>query len=209
MASKRAQAPRTLDVSPRDPWERQIEETDEAFKAFARYRDMEPKRSTTRLATEMGVSENLIHGWSSKHRWVGRVAEWDREKDRVEKDRVARAAQLSEIRAMQKRHVDIALLMQALGATELKKRATVATTQPTTTLETDEAQRVLEAGVKLERLTRGEPTDVQATQNDTTIHEAPVDDFLALMRDPEYRKHLDAAARRAERMARKPGGARK
>jgi hypothetical protein len=65
------------------PWERQPGEGDQAFQAFATYRDMGPDRSTRAVAQKLSKSASLIGRWSTQHRWVIRVEAWERENDRV------------------------------------------------------------------------------------------------------------------------------
>ena len=69
-----------------EDWERQPGESEEAFSAFVVYRDQEPPRSIRRACEEDGRTETLFSRWSHTHKWVPRVAAWDREKDRVKRE---------------------------------------------------------------------------------------------------------------------------
>lgn len=73
-----------------EPWERQPGESRQAFEAFTRYRDMPGRRSHAKVAEALGKSEQLMAGWSSRWRWVDRVAAWDAEEDRIFREEVAR-----------------------------------------------------------------------------------------------------------------------
>jgi hypothetical protein len=142
----------------RKPFERQPKETDPAWKAFQIYRDMD-KRSHAKLGDQLGKSKQLISTWSSKWRWVERCVAWDREAD----DR-ARAATLEEIDEMQRRHVQLALGMQQLGALEMQRLLRDANKKAEgegAGLTAADVHRLIDAGSKLERLNRGEPTDIE------------------------------------------------
>lgn len=64
-------------AKPRQPWHRQPNESTPAYQAFERYRDQLADRSTGRVARELGKGKRDIDGWSSKWRWVERVAAYD------------------------------------------------------------------------------------------------------------------------------------
>lgn len=75
------------------PWERQPQETEKAFRAFACYRDLGPgERTLDKVGEALYPPEQstrrkrAAHGrilnWSRKHRWVNRVAAWDAENER-------------------------------------------------------------------------------------------------------------------------------
>lgn len=65
-----------------DPWEQQPEETPPAFHAFAIYRDMGPRRSTAKVARELGKSKTIVDRWSSRNAWVVRASAYDSHVDR-------------------------------------------------------------------------------------------------------------------------------
>lgn len=55
------------------------EETPRAYAHYVAYRDMPPSmRSIERVATAAGIQAKPLRTLSSKHRWVERVAEWDK-----------------------------------------------------------------------------------------------------------------------------------
>jgi hypothetical protein len=64
-------------------WDRQQDEGDKAFEAFALYRDLGPRRSVRSVAQKLGKSATQIGRWSSKHHWTSRVTVWDFEQDRI------------------------------------------------------------------------------------------------------------------------------
>lgn len=59
------------------PWDRQPSETAKAYEAFCVYRDMGLKRNVRAVAAHLTKSEQLIKGWSSRHKWPDRIREWD------------------------------------------------------------------------------------------------------------------------------------
>lgn len=77
------------------PWERQAGETVPAFEAFAKYRDLGVKRSTEKVARELGKSTTLMHRWSAQHSWVERCRAWDMEQDRLWREEQAEARRTS------------------------------------------------------------------------------------------------------------------
>ena len=152
---KRAAEPLATD---RIIYERQPKETDPAWRAFCVYRD-DPERSQEKVAKATGKSAQLMAAWSTRWSWRKRVVEWDREAD----DR-SRAAQLDEIEEMQRRHIRLAQGMQQLAAIELKRKLEGAQKkQKLGQLAAKDMRELIEAGAKLERLNRGEPTDYVKT----------------------------------------------
>lgn len=81
-----------------DPWERQPDESSEAFAAWLVYRDAEGKRTFKRVADELQKSTTLIYRWGTDYRWADRLRRWENHKDAV-----ARAATLKAIVDFRKR----------------------------------------------------------------------------------------------------------
>lgn len=54
-------------------WERQPNESPEAFQAFATYRDMPIPRSCAWAGQALGKSTTLMERWSSAHDWPRRI----------------------------------------------------------------------------------------------------------------------------------------
>lgn len=131
-----------------EPWERQLNESPQAFEAFAKYRDMGAARSTAKVSRQLCKSVTLMNRWSAEHNWVKRAAAWD-----AEKDRLAREAQVNDIIDMRKRHAATAKQMMDLADNALK------TIDPTS-VTTNEISRLVETASKLERISRGDVGDV-------------------------------------------------
>ena len=64
------------------PWDRQADESPQAFEAFATYRDMAYQRSLAAAGWKLHKSKKLLERWSAAHGWVKRVAAWDAYNDR-------------------------------------------------------------------------------------------------------------------------------
>lgn len=152
----------STDTQP-DPWERQPRETGRRFAAFTVYRDMAASdRSASKVAQTLAVSRPLILRWSSAEAWVARVSAWD-----VEQDRIKRAARVKEIEDMGRRQAAAGALIQTKGLAKIRSLVDPidrdgnpvelkAGQTYTTSLSTFEAVRLVEAGVRLERIGRGE-----------------------------------------------------
>lgn len=131
-----------------EPWERQLNESTQAFEAFASYRDMGASRSLAKVSRHVCKSKALMERWSVEHDWVKRVAAWD-----AEKDRVARESQLTDIKEMRKRHAAIAKKMMDTADNALNN------INPND-VSTNEIARLVEIASKLERISRGDVGDV-------------------------------------------------
>lgn len=134
-------------IIPPEPWERQKSENTKRYEAFCKYRDMHP-RSTAKVAQELGKSTTLIQRWCRENKWVDRVAAWDDEQDRI-----ARQAQIDEIKKMRKRHADLATAMLVKAAKALKQI-------PVDEIKATDVSRMVETASKLERISRGDAGEV-------------------------------------------------
>lgn len=200
------EAPPIRGTKARQPWERQPAEGDGAWAAFAVYRDLPPiERSLARAGEKIGKGKRQLEDWCSRHGWVARARAWD-----VEVDRQARLAAVAEIRKMRERHVRGSMTLQALGFTEAgklltksqarTKAAQMAGTVDEPMLEVDEVARVAELGMKVERLNRGEPGEIEEQRIVPDAEpSAPLHDYSRLSRD-ELRqlKSIVSKARRGQ-----------
>jgi hypothetical protein len=163
-----------------DPWEQQPNETDEAYGAFFRYRSI-PRgdRTLRKVAEELGKSDALMSRWSNAWSWRVRVMAWDRAEDarRVEEH-------WEEIEKMSKRHAAQAQMMGNVLMAPATAILTLMRDRPNLFMEyfstTDEngntfidfdrmdrvvgmamqAARILPQVMGMERLARGEPTEI-------------------------------------------------
>lgn len=164
------------------PWERQERDTDKSWAAFVYYRDMGASRNLRIAAEELGYSDaTTLWKWSWKYDWTDRVRAWD-----IEQDRVRRKAHLEEVEEMSRRHArrakEIGEIL-ARPAAEIVKRMK----ELEGVLGSKTVEQLLEmmGGVawaypqiaKLERLARGEPTDItsgEVTHRDDVSRELEI-----------------------------------
>ena len=128
--------------------ERLPQESMKAYAAFCAYRDLGPDRSMAKAGEVLGKSQGLMEGWSAAYDWVKRATAWDDEQDRV-----ARKAQMDEIKKMRVRHAKIA--QKALD----KVSAALDKVNPDAMTNADMA-RLMDVASKLERLSRGDVGEV-------------------------------------------------
>lgn len=130
------------------PWEQQPGESPKAFEAFNRYLLMGTERSLQKVAFELDKSTNMMGKWSSRWKWVERVAAWD-----IEQERQARNEQAEEIRKMRKRHASIATSMLAKVSKRMQQMQAEELTP-------QDIKAWVEAASKLERLSRGDSSEI-------------------------------------------------
>lgn len=145
----------------RQPWERQKGETLKAFHAFTVYRDLGVERSLTnvkRKYDETGKkgSFGVFGVWSARYGWVERVKAYD---DYI--DRKKRAEREKAIVDMAERHAKLAVAFQQRVAERLMKFSPDELTP-------GNLARWLDVAVKLERLSRGEPTEIEEIDGQVT-----------------------------------------
>jgi len=163
-----------------DPWDRQKNETNKAYSAFCVYRNMGERRSLSKAVKEIfpNISPDKyttkIRGlgvWSSKYMWVKRVEAWDayQETQFRKEMEVAR-------REMAERQVAYGRAMQAKGMNKIKDMLP-------DELNPDQANRMVDTGVKIERVAMGETDKVEMThageikQNVTVGLEATLQEY--------------------------------
>ncbi|HEU5032670.1 MAG TPA: hypothetical protein VFV01_47660 [Spirillospora sp.] len=120
------------------PWERQPDETPQAFEAFARYRDMPGRRSMDRVAKELHKSHALMGRWSVRHRWVERAAAFDAAEDEAWREEVRRT------------RVALARKHAAVGAAMLTKAVARLQSINPDTLSPNELERWMRTATEIE-----------------------------------------------------------
>lgn len=160
-------------------WERQPTEPKRAWLSFVVYRDLDPAaRSIVAASKVLKRGTNQISGYSAEWDWVARCAAYD-----AWKDRQVKLAEVEEIKAMKRRHVQMAMSLQGAAALALNKiieaeRAIGPDGRPgPLTLKPNEVKELADLGVKLERLSRGEPDAIEEIR---TPAPSPVSDYSAL-----------------------------
>lgn len=98
------------------PWERQEEESSQAFEAFISYRDLGAERNLRAVTQKLHKSLTIIGRWSRDWNWVERARIWDNELDRQ-----AKAEAAKEVRKMRERQTKTAMLMQKKAIEALDK----------------------------------------------------------------------------------------
>lgn len=153
------------------PWERQPGESDKAYAAFCRYRGLPPAKRSIYAASLDGEeegSEKVSKGqriaptyhlrWSARYHWPERAKSWD---DHL--DQINREAQEKARREMGERHATLAVQMQEKLLARLKELDPA-------DLSPGDVAKWLDAAVKVERLSRGEPTDIQTVTGTLNHH---------------------------------------
>lgn len=166
----------------RKPWDRQDDETSEAFQAFAVYRDLGPTRSLTMAAPQAGYCRRQMKEFSRKYDWVARARAWDR---RVDQARTR--AVLSEVEKMHARHVALSLQLQDVLGVELdrllaqKERELLKGEEDEGAVTSaNDIAKTLERSVRVERLARGESTE--RVEEAWDLSKLSVDDLKELKR---------------------------
>lgn len=153
-----------------------------AFAAFVAYRDLGPDRSGAKAAKALGKSTRTLDRWTSRHRWVERALAWDEHLD----DKACEAAE-SEVEERTRRHLEYCRKMQAIGMARLEA---IDEDDPTDDVETDEARRLLDTAIKLERLIAGEAD----SRTDHILVDSALEQMAKVLAaevtDPETRKRL-------------------
>jgi len=136
-------------------WERVPGESSKAYEAFCIYRDLGVDRSIEKTAKNRlkPGSYSWLRNWSSKYNWVERARAYD---DYLEREK--RKEQEKAILEMVERHTKEAMALQQKALERLKSL-------DPNELSTRDVLNYLMEAMKLERLSRGEPTEIQAPLN--------------------------------------------
>lgn len=133
-------------------WDRMPGETPREYQKFCAYRDMNTSdklirtRSLGKLAKEIGFSLDHLKKLSVKNDWVNRCAAYDAHLDEMVRMKIE-----EEIIEMRKYHALLANQM-------IKKAAKRLLTIPEEEITANDIVRLVDAGVKIERLSRAKPT---------------------------------------------------
>lgn len=180
-------------ANPIDPdrpaYTRQPGEPPKAFEAFAYYRDMGPGRTLSGAARELSKAKTLLQRWAKHYQWHERADAWD-----AENDRVARETILKERREMAERHAALGSVMTA-RAYEMLAKMEDAQLDEYIKKNPELAARLADVGVRIERLARGEPTEIGAV--DVYEHDEARSLAMVIINDPEAYELADALLGRA------------
>ena len=159
------------------PWERQDGETEKAFSAFKAYLEMED-RNVTSLAKRLSKSRQLLVKWKQKYNWQERCIAWDKSLQEIEYKTTVK-----ERKKMAKRHIAIAMSMQA-KAVEALKQIDVSKLTP------GEIIRLFDTSVKIERLSRGEATFINSNKDDNNDKQN-ASDILATILEKAWNENVN------------------
>lgn len=155
-------AKRTIE-EPENLWERIPGETPREYQKFCSYRDMNTAerpirtRSIVKLAKEIGFSCDHLRKLSAKNSWLDRAAAYDAYLDTIVRERGE-----EEIIEMRKNH---ALLASQMIKKAAKRLLTITEEEITAT----DIVRLVDVGVKIERLSRGESTENKQISGEAKI----------------------------------------
>ena len=142
-------------------WERQDKESNARWEAFKAYRDMPAgKRSLNAVANALGKKKRNLEVWSSEDKWQARCEAYDRYLDAQ-----ATARRIEGIAEMNKRHIDVAEKILEKAADGLKY------IDPEDIRPSDVA-KLVDTAAKLERLARGDATEVVETREGESVVQA-------------------------------------
>lgn len=144
------------------PWDRLPAETDRAFAMFCEYRNLGPQgRSLSVLCEKHGAGRrSVIARWSSTHNWVERVAAYDSHINQRLED-----AEFDALRDMQKVHVEEARSLQDIAVESLRRYREEMDRNPKKRLSEQAILQYITQAANLERLTRGQATEIREEQS--------------------------------------------
>lgn len=198
MASKEKEE-RTI---PSEVWDQQPEENASQYFKFCRYRDMKyigqngeqldgiknpyGKRSLRVLAKQLEMKTHKTIGvLAARFHWQERCESYDLEIDRQARDQAQRS-----ILKMRKDHADLAAQM-------VKKAAKRLLTIPEEELSASDIVRLVDVGVKIERLSRGESTENKQISGAATVNHTGT---VAVKGDPNALSLSDLSDEELERL---------
>lgn len=192
----------------RQPWERLESERTKPWIAFQTYRDLGPKRTLAETSRQLygprekqpddpsikvprARSVTQLKRWMVENNWVSRAVAYD-----LHLDRVRQETAVTEVQKMVERHIGISGLIQQKAVNALKE------------MDVEQLKRLpkvvleyLVEGAKMERLARGEATEMVAEKAKGTVsNEATVSAKEELLRRLESiaKRKSEAEEARAE-----------
>ena len=158
-------------------WTRLPEENSRQYSAFCIFRDMGPKRSIPKVDKEWSSTGAIrrLRVWAAQNHWKERVVAYD---DYI--DEIKRTKNEEAILEMTARHADYSLQIQEKAIESLKL------VDPGQ-LKPHEVIKMIETAVKIERLSRGVPTENIKQENE--VIEVKKDVITPeKLKNPEVRK---------------------
>lgn len=164
-------------------WERQVGEHKSAWEAFAHYRDAgRINRSIRKTADAVDKSRSTVSNYAAVWSWKLRADAYD---EHVDRDR--RMALEAEALGMLIHHAQVGRMMVDLGEGALGKLVQKIENGEPVDITIPQAKDLIKEGAMLERLSRGEPSQ---------IHDGPHGDAIQItavekMSDEEIRDELE------------------
>jgi len=172
-------------------WERQPDEGSKAYAAFCVYRDLGPERSLDKALSEANKKPTNRRHWSrwmEKYRWYERAQAYD---DYIEEKK--REKNEKAILDMADRHARLAMAFLQRVAQRLQQ------IDPSELSPADMA-KWLDVATKLERLSRGEPTEIGKQEVEGQVTQRYEYDITQkIISDPEAVHLAEQLLRRAAR----------
>lgn len=169
------------------PWERNSTESDVQWRCFLRYRNTgsmngdTPGRRIKKVVAELeGVHPVDLQKWSAEHGWRERCTLYDMHLDSISLELTER-----NIRDMHKRHARSARLLQRFANTEIGKLAVKAEERefdPVDDAKPGDVARIMDTGIKLERLSSGEATERTENTDGLDLSKLDVEELKELKR---------------------------
>jgi hypothetical protein len=164
---------------PESVWDRQLDESAQAYAAFVVYRNDRLDRSLSQVRRKCGKNRSVYERWSKEWDWVARCRAFD-----VFEEKRIREEETRALADMRRRHIEEALAVQALGGLGLNKLLTKERRNPDEiTLTPDQVLKLIEIGTRVERLNRGEP-DTVVEQREERSSDDNRRDLRKLLADP-------------------------
>lgn len=164
-------------------WERQVGEHKSAWEAFAHYRDAgRIIRSIRKTADAVEKSRSTVSNYAAVWSWKIRADAYD---EHVDRDR--RMALEAEALGMLIHHAQVGRMMVNLGEGTLGKLVQKIENGEPVDITIPQAKDLIKEGAMLERMSRGEPSQ---------IHDGPHDDAIQIravekMSDDELQEELE------------------
>jgi hypothetical protein len=194
------------------PWLRQPGESEVAFEAFTTFMNAaDGSRSVRGVAKALHKSVTQVSRWSSKFDWRERHRAWVAHVDKAEKDaevesiRAAKRKEMDAIHEMRARHVNMSAGLTKLAGMDLQawiyameqdraKAKAEGKVMPPPRLAPKDIRALMEAGIKLERISRGEPDTITEQQADEIENAEKRRRLRPLAMDPRALEPLRALA---------------
>lgn len=143
-------------------WERQPNESVQAYEALTAYLKMGSKRSINKVAQELHKSHALIGRWSRVWKWQDRSRDYDADLRRMEVEEAKQA-----MKKMQQRQIQTAMLMQ-------KKAVEALNNLPADALTAKDIKEFIKIATDLERINRSFEDENRSEVTGATLADAVI-----------------------------------